>query len=104
MNDITAEAKIFVQNRLRAWLDIFPGLQLRYYFEPCSDAHVVEVKPESIHYNNEQMIKAQLALIRDVEQRFPEHGMIYFTESDSKDLLGSGTIEIHSSHSTIPQQ
>jgi hypothetical protein len=104
MSNEKNQAKQFVQQRLEAWVMSFPGLRLRYYFEPYSDAHVVEVKPESYHNSDTLFVKAQLALMDDVESRFPEHGMVYFTDPGSAYLLGKGTIEIQANHSAVPQQ
>jgi hypothetical protein len=97
MNTTIEEAKQFVYHRLVEWTEHFPGLHLRYYFEPCSDVHIVEVKPESFHNSNEAFIQAQLALIHTIQEKFPNHGMICFTESDSAYLLGEGTIELRPS-------
>jgi hypothetical protein len=100
MSSIIFEAKTFVINRLTEWLDLFPGLRLCYYFEPCSDAHIVDIEPESFLHSNEQFIEAQLDLIHEVEYRFSEHGMIFLTHQESQYLLGKGTIEIQANHST----
>jgi hypothetical protein len=87
-------ASAFVEKRLREWLELFPSLRMRYYFQPFAEVHVIEVKPEWYHDSNETFIEAQLALMDDVETYFPDHGVTYFTNPKFEHLLGNGTIEI----------
>jgi hypothetical protein len=94
MRDLVLAAKAFVTQQLKDWVNQFPGLRLRYYFEPSVDAHVVAVQPAWFHDSHPQFIRAQLALMDAVESNFSEHGMIYFTEPEGEYLLGEDTITI----------
>jgi hypothetical protein len=92
--DNTAAAKEFVIARLREWLDIFPGLRMRYYFEPCSDVHFVALDPTSFPMDDDSFLDTQLALISDLPKAYPDHGMALFSKPEYAHFLGDDTIEI----------
>jgi hypothetical protein len=101
MNPLNEHAKDFVLSRLEQWVNQFPGLRLRYCFQPCADTHVVAIQPAWLHHSNEQFVKAQLGLMDDVESQFPEHGMVYFIEPEANYLLGKDTITIGPAHAKV---
>jgi hypothetical protein len=61
--DNIAAAKAYIQQRLSVWLDLFPGLRMRYYFEPCLYVHFVKLDPASYPMDDERLQYAQIALI-----------------------------------------
>jgi hypothetical protein len=87
-------AKAFIQHRLREWLDQFPGLRMRYYFEPCSDVHFVKFDHTSYPMDDEPFLQAQLALIDDLMNIYPEYGLAQFYEPEHEYFMRDGTIEI----------
>jgi hypothetical protein len=94
MNDNIADVQSFLFQRLREWLDLFPGLRLYYYFEQCADEHIVKLDPDSYPMDDERFLNAQIALISEMIEIYPEHSVTPFYESRFDRLLGEGTIEI----------
>jgi hypothetical protein len=90
----TAAAKDFIQQRLREWLDLFPGLRIRYYFEPCSELHLVKFDPTSYPMDDEKFLEAQLELIFDLIEHYPEHSVTPIYEPEHDHFMREGTIEI----------
>jgi hypothetical protein len=94
MTDNTEAAIAYIQQRLREWLDLFPGLRIRYYFEQCSDVHFVALDPTSFPMDDDSFLDAQLALIYDLIETYPEHGIAPFFKPEFEHHMREGTIEI----------
>lgn len=94
MTDNTEAAKAYIQQRLKEWLNLFPGLQMRYYYEQCSDVHFVKLDPSSYPMDDERFLEAQLSLFDDLIDIFPEHGVCPFYDPRFDRFMREGTIEI----------
>jgi hypothetical protein len=94
MTDNTEAAKAYIQQRLREWLDLFPGLRMRYYFEQCSDVHFVALDPTSYPMDDDSFLDAQSVLMDDVRNTFTEHGVAPFFKPEFEHHMREGTIEI----------
>jgi hypothetical protein len=94
MTDNTAAAKAYIQQRLREWLDLFPGLHMSYYYESSSDVHFVKLDPDSYPMDDERFLEAQLTLFDDLIDAFPEHSVSTIHDPRFDHFLGEGTIEI----------
>jgi hypothetical protein len=92
--DNTKAAKAYIQQRLREWLDLFPGLRMRYYFESCSDVHFVALDRTSFPMDDDSFLDAQLALMHEVRRTYPEHSVAPFSNPEHEHIMREGTIEI----------
>jgi hypothetical protein len=95
------EATIFIKNILEEWITIYPGLSLRYCFEALTELHTIKVNPAAFHDSNKSFVQAQLELMKAVGKLFPEHGIVYFTDSNLDHLLSEDTITIGPTHSKV---
>jgi hypothetical protein len=87
-------AKAYIHQRLREWLDLFPGLRIRYYFHPSAELHLVKFDPTSYPMDDKRLIEAQLSLFNDLLSTFPEHSITTIHELKHEHFMGKGTIEI----------